>query len=114
MPFDGAEHILPHLQSRAPLPLVEFVGHLFRQFPDLRAEVDGPGPTGGWWIELKLEDLSPGIEWREATGFALYGPGPTLPERPNARVAGAQEAAQRLERMLRSWSTGRTAEQAAA
>lgn len=107
MPFDGAESTLTHLPAQAPPPLVEFVSHLCRQFPGIRIEADGPGGAGGWWIEAALENLSPGIEWREATGFSLYGPGPTLPERPNAVVAHAEDAAHRLARMMRSWASGR-------
>lgn len=103
MPFDGAEALLPLLQARAPLALADFVGHLSRLVPGIRMEVEEPGHSGAWWIEVAAQGLMPAVEWREGHGFALYGPGPTLPEKPNARLLQPAEAAQRLSGLLRSW-----------
>jgi hypothetical protein len=107
MPFDGAEAIPPHLQAQAPLALLEFLRHLSRLAPGSHIEVDGPGRAGDWWIELALEGLAPAIGWRDGAGFAIYGPGPTLPEQPNAVLACPRASALRLGRMLRSWQRPR-------
>jgi hypothetical protein len=109
MPFDGAEAIPLHLQSQAPLALMEFLRHLPQLVPDSPIEVDGPGRSGDWWIELALGGLAPAIGWRDGAGFAIYGPGPTLPEQPNAVLACPHAAALRLARMLRSWQKPRLA-----
>ena len=103
MPFDGTDATLTHLESQAPLVLVDFVGQLFRLVPGLRLAVEGPDHAGAWWIELTLGALAPAVEWRQDSGFGLYGPGPTLPERPGAVLACPMAAAGRLQRMLQSW-----------
>jgi hypothetical protein len=113
MPFDGNELTFRHLPDHAPHALADVVAHLARQFPALRAELDGPGRNGAWWVELAAEGLSPAIDRHEATAFALYGPGPTLPEQPNAVVAQPLEAAERLVRLMRRWTHPADARQAA-
>ena len=113
MPFDGTETLISDLHGHAPLPLVEFVRHLNRHLPGARLlEADGPGRTGGWWLDLAVAGLTPAVEWREATGFGLYGPGPTLPERPVAQLTYPADAAARLARFVNAWSETRGAEAA--
>lgn len=107
MPFDGAQATLPALQAQAPLVLVDFVAEIFRRVPELRLAVEGPGHAGQWWIELAAEGMTPAVEWQEGVGFGLYGPGPTLPERPRATLACPVAAAARLQRMMRSWQKPR-------
>jgi hypothetical protein len=105
MPFDGIDALPPHLHAQLPLPVAECLRALAGHLPGLTlAEVDGPGPTGRWWLDLELQGFSPAIEWRAESGFGLYGPGPTLPEVPNAVVACPAGAAQRLVRLLARWS----------
>jgi hypothetical protein len=103
MPFDGTDATLPALQAQAPMVLFDFVTAVFHRLPGLRLSVEGPGQAGQWWIELAAEGMTPAVEWREAQGFGLYGPGPTLPETPRATLACPQAAAARLQRMLLSW-----------
>ncbi|MFC3124924.1 hypothetical protein ACFOD4_07625 [Pseudoroseomonas globiformis] len=102
MPFDGADAPLPDLPDGAPLPLAEFLTLLGRHLPTLQARTDGPDHAGTWWLDLCWQGLTPGVAWTGAA-FTIYGPGPTLPERPNAAVADAAAAARRLARMLQSW-----------
>lgn len=107
MPFDVTETSLPPFRVPAHLAVATFLGHLARLVPEAGIAVDGPGSGGACWIDLALGDLTPAIEWQAETGFAIYGPGPILPERPNLRRACPEEAALRLSRMLRSWSAAR-------
>ncbi len=105
MPFDGFEALLSLPYGQLPLPLAEFLRHLMDALPGLRVtEADGPGRTGGWWLDLEVAGLAPAVEWHEATGFSLYGPGPTLPERPVARLTYPADAAGRLVRLVGAWS----------
>jgi hypothetical protein len=105
MPFDATPidtALSRHLD--AALTISAFLGRLIRLVPVTRLEIDGPGEEGGYWIDLSLGDLAPAVEWRQAGGFGLYGPGPILPERPRARLACPLAAADRLARMIASWS----------
>jgi hypothetical protein len=107
MPFDVSETSLPTLRVPAHLAVATFLGHLSRLVPEVRIAVDGPGSGGACWIDLALGGLTPAIEWQAETGFAIYGPGPILPERPKLRLACPEAAALRLSRMLRSWAGAR-------